>query len=232
MESLLLDIVVSSIAKTVSVELSNVITVKQMSISSDCIAKKGDLIRWPHLCIIEFQELEVGEVMLVIGLKEKPNLFLPLEYKAGREDEPIAVRYSLGWTVIGPVGGQKDDPNCLANFTRTIESSIVYDNVPVLRDEHVCPSPIKVGKLNEQPDNNDSSQILNEKFIDELAGQKDDNLLLNSKVECEIRNEELNQHLERLWKTDFENSEVETRVCASLEYNEYAMAPNPQSGDM
>ena len=56
-------------------------TVKQMPISSDCIAKKGGLNRWPHLCDIELQELEVGEVMLVIGLKEKPNLFLPLEYK-------------------------------------------------------------------------------------------------------------------------------------------------------
>ena len=42
-------------------------------------------------------------------------------------------------------------------------------------------------------------------------------MLLLSKVECEIRNEELNKHLERLWKTDFGNSEVETRVCTSLE---------------
>ena len=40
------------------------------------------------------------------------KLFLPLEYKAGGEDEPVAVRYSLGWTVIGPVGGQKDGPKC------------------------------------------------------------------------------------------------------------------------
>ena len=216
-EGQLLDIVVSSMDETVSVELSNVRTVKQMPISSDCIAKKGDLTRWPHLCNIELQELEVGEVMLVIGLKEKPNLFLPLEYKAGGEDEPIAVRYSLGWTVIGPVGGQKDDPSRLANFTRTIESSIVYDNVPVLRDEQVCPSPIKVGMLNEQLDNDDSGQVFNEQFTDELAGQKDANWLLLSKIECEIRNEELNQQLERLWKTDFENSEGETRVCASLE---------------
>ena len=52
--------------------------------------------------------------MLVTGHKEKPNLFLPLEYKARGEDEPVAVRYSLGWTVIGPVGGQKDDPKCSA----------------------------------------------------------------------------------------------------------------------
>ena len=98
-----------------------------------------------------------------------------------------------------------------------MESSIVYDNVSVLRDEHVCPSPIKVARLNEQPDNDDSGQVFNEQFTDELASQKDANWLLLSKVECEIRNEELNQQLERLWKTDFENSEVETRVCASLE---------------
>ena len=99
-ESQLLDIVVTSMDETVSVELSNVRTVKQMPLSSDCIAKKGDLTRWPHLFDIELQELEVEEVMLVIGLKEKPNLFLPLEYKAGGEDEPAAVIYSLGWTVI------------------------------------------------------------------------------------------------------------------------------------
>ena len=42
-------------------------------------------------------------------------------------------------------------------------------------------------------------------------------MLLFSKVECEIHNEELNQQLERLWQTDFENSEVGTRVCASIE---------------
>ena len=110
-----------------------------------------------------------------------------------------------------------DDPNCSANFTRTIESSIVYDNVPVLRDEHVCLSPIEDGRLNEQPDDDDSSQVLNEQFTDELASQKDANLLLFSKVECEIRDEELHQQLERLWKTDFENTEVETKVCASVE---------------
>ena len=97
------------------------------------------------------------------------------------------------------------------------QSSIVYDNVPVLRDEHLCPSPIEGGRLNEQPDNDDSNQVLNEQFTEELAGQKDANLLLFSKVECEIGDEELCQQLERLWKTDFEDTEVETKVCASVE---------------
>ena len=123
----------------------------------------------------------------MIGLKEKPNLFLPLEYRAGGKDEPVAVRYSLGWTVIGPVGGQKDDPKCSANFTRTIESPIAYDNVPDLQDEHVCASPIKGRRLKKRSDENDSDRVLNEQFTDELTGQKDANSLLFSKVECEIR---------------------------------------------
>ncbi|PFX13875.1 hypothetical protein AWC38_SpisGene22013 [Stylophora pistillata] len=135
-ESQLLDIVVTSMDEIVFVDLPNVRTVKQMPISIHCIVKKGDITRWSHLCDIKLQELEVEEVMLVIGLKERPSLFLPQEYKAGGEDERVAVRYSLGWTVIGPVHDQKDDSNCSANFTRTIESSTVYDNVPVLRDEH------------------------------------------------------------------------------------------------
>lgn len=40
---------------------------------------------------------------------------------------------------------------------------------------------------------------------------------LQDEIERQAQNEELNQQLERPWKTDFENSEVETRVCASLE---------------
>ena len=114
-DSQLLDIVLMSMDETVLVELSNLRTVKQMPISSDCIAKKEDLKQWPHLYDIALQEIEVRKVMLVVGLKEKPNLFLRLEYKAGREDEPVAVRYSLGWTVIGTVGGQRGSPHCSAN---------------------------------------------------------------------------------------------------------------------
>lgn len=42
-------------------------------------------------------------------------------------------------------------------------------------------------------------------------------MLLYSKVECKICDEELSQQLERLWKTGFVNTEVETKVCASVE---------------
>ena len=46
--------------------------------------------------------------MLIIGLKINPQLFLPFEYRIGGKNEQVAVRYSLGWTVMGPVGGGKE----------------------------------------------------------------------------------------------------------------------------
>ena len=92
-----IDLVVMSMDESVSVELSNVRTVKYMPTSESCIAKKEDLENWPHLSDTELQQLDIGGVMLVIGLKEKANLFLPLECRAGEEGEPVAVRYSLGW---------------------------------------------------------------------------------------------------------------------------------------
>lgn len=54
--------------------------------------------------------------MLVIGLKEKPSLFLPLECRAGEEGGPVAVIYSLEWTVIGPVSGESYSSEYSANF--------------------------------------------------------------------------------------------------------------------
>ena len=66
--------------------------------------------------------------MLVVRLKEKPNLFLPVEYRVGRDGEPVAVRHSLGWTVIGPVGGGSYTADCSANLLLVVENSLT---VPV-----------------------------------------------------------------------------------------------------
>ena len=56
-----------------------------------------------------------------------------------------------------------------------------------------------------------------EESTDNLTYQKDLSILLDRKTQCEIRNGELYQQLERLLKTDFENTEVETKVCAPVE---------------
>jgi hypothetical protein len=113
----LIDIEVTSLDGETLIELSNVRTVK-LPISEACIAKKGDVRNWSHLRDLPLQELETGEVMLVIGLQENPSIFLPLEYRSGEERDPVAIRYSLGWTVIGPVGGKGDGMCATSNFAR------------------------------------------------------------------------------------------------------------------
>ncbi|CAB4033480.1 Hypothetical predicted protein, partial [Paramuricea clavata] len=100
-ESQLVDIAVESMDGTTVVELENVRTVKDIPISKDCIPRKQDLRKWPHLQNIDLSEAQRDKVILIIGLKEIPQLFLPLEYKVGETSEPIAVRYSLGWTIMG-----------------------------------------------------------------------------------------------------------------------------------
>ena len=118
MQSEVIDIVVESIDGSTSVNLSNVRTIENMPISESCIPRKSDLNKWSHLCDLNIEEQDDTQVGLIIGLKEKPMLFIPMEYRSGREDEPIAIRYSLGWSLMGPVGGKKSSERQEETFNR------------------------------------------------------------------------------------------------------------------
>ena len=69
---------------------------------------------------------------------------------------------------------------------------------------------IKGGIINERlDDDNDgdaNGRRRTEESTNKLTNQKD------ATIECEIRDQELRQQLERLWKTDFENTEEEANV--------------------
>ena len=71
--------------------------------------------------------------------------------------------------------------------------------------------------FNERSDDDAIDQGPLKESADNLTYEKDFSMLLDSKTECEIRNEEWHQQLESLWKTDFENTEVENKVCAPVE---------------
>ena len=117
------DIVVTSVDERTSLELSNVRTVQQMPISRSCIARKEDVKNWPHLGDVPITEIEVDEITLVIGLQEKPSILLQLEYHTGGKNDPIAIRYSLGWTVIGPTGEKRENTCYSTNFARTVNNT-------------------------------------------------------------------------------------------------------------
>ena len=135
MESHVVNLTVISMDASIVVELLSVRTVAQMLISRSRTPRKEDLARWPHLQGIDIPAVRDTEVLLSIGLKEKPSLFLPLEFKAGGVDEPIAIRYSLGRTVMGPMGECKEDEHCSVNFLQNahgmnVDSCVLNEKSP------------------------------------------------------------------------------------------------------
>ena len=208
MESHVVNLTIMSMDESIAVELPGVRTVAQMPVSRSCIPREGDLARWPHLQGVDIPAVRDTEVLLLIGLKEKPSLFLPLEVKAGEVDEPIAIRYSLGWTVMGPMGEHKKDEHCSVNFLQSAHD-INLDRC--LLNEKSPTEKIGDAELNLETAVRSESigSGMNRSPIAKLEQQAVINLPLSKEeqVEYDIDNETLQRQLERLWKTDFGDSE-------------------------
>ena len=131
--------------------------------------------------------------MLLIGLKERPLLFLPLEVREGGDEEPIAIRYSLGWTVMGPVGGAKETRDCLVNFARmkNVNSGLVMNNDFGTKEN---PSGnVTIKDVDKGEDVYNEIGLENCMFVDQRVTNEDDLL---------------RRQLERLCNTDFKESTV------------------------
>ena len=68
-------------------------------------------------------------------MKENPQLFLPFEYRVGGKNEPVAVSYSLGWTVMGPVGGGKKSLHHSVNFLQTMTTTQKFNLDEQVREQ-------------------------------------------------------------------------------------------------
>jgi hypothetical protein len=177
-----------------------------MPISEACIAKKGDVRSWSHLRDLPLQELETREVMLVIGLQENPSIFLPLEYRSGEERDPVAIRYSLGWTVIGPVGEKMDGMCATSNFARM---SVNADGLST--EDRTFESLNEAREfLTEDRAMEESEHVMKDRTEEVKEVER-------VQVDRENTDEDLKHQLERLWKTDFEGFLVETKVYPSVE---------------
>ena len=142
----------------------------------------------------------------MIGLKEKPSLFLPLEFKAGGIDEPIAIRYSLDWTVIGPMGERKEDEHCSVNFVQVTSTQDIYLDRCRLNEN---PPTKAIGQTEVKFETTMWSESVGNGVhrvpIEKLERQAVVNLplLKEELVDCDFDNDTLHQQLERLWKTNF-----------------------------
>ncbi|KAK6168653.1 hypothetical protein SNE40_019845 [Patella caerulea] len=103
--------------------LNSVKSVHFMSVNKGCIPGSVDIQRWSHLRDIYYEHVKLREIGLLIGLNELPKLFVPLESRSGGDDEPIAVRYPLGWMILGRLGREKIDSDYSVNFIQVTDVS-------------------------------------------------------------------------------------------------------------
>ena len=192
-EGRVVDLVVMSVDGKVHEELLGVRTVREIPVSNSCIPSKNDVKDWPHLRDIDLSEIGEAEVGLIIGLKENPSLFIPLESKVGGSNEPVAVRYSLGWTVMGPMNGSRCDGYVSVNHVSELSNSFIVS------ENSCCVTGNSVAKG----------------YVDvQSVGGLDTDGLETFRA---IQNEALEEQMERLWKTDFGDSVLRLEVSPSLE---------------
>ena len=74
------------------------------------IPDSKDLKELPYLQGIEFPRIPNGQVSILIG-NDTPEAHWILEQRRGEPKQPYAVRTPLGWTLIGPMGSQSNQPH-------------------------------------------------------------------------------------------------------------------------
>ena len=88
--------------------------------SHKSIPVPDDLRRWPHLQDLSFPQIDEQKVMLLIG-GDCPEAFWVLDERKGASDEPYAVKFPLGWTLLGPVGPANPLEEFHVNLVRSLD---------------------------------------------------------------------------------------------------------------
>ena len=97
------NLVIRSKCGTAEINVENVWSVKDISITSEHIPKQADLHLYSDLSGIQIPNLDAGKVELLIG-SDTPEAFWIQEERRGQKGEPYAMRTTLGWAIIGPLG--------------------------------------------------------------------------------------------------------------------------------
>ncbi|XP_068689567.1 uncharacterized protein, partial [Montipora foliosa] len=108
---------VSSIDGAKDLCLPRVWSVERIPVSEKSIPVPDDLKRWPHLQDLSFPQIDDQTVILLIG-GDCPRAFWVLHERKGASDEPYAVKFPLGWTLLGPVGPTSPHEEFHVNFVR------------------------------------------------------------------------------------------------------------------
>ena len=90
-----------------SFPMPKVWSVKRLPILTRSAAPKCAVEKYDYLSDLYLPEIDNDDVMLLIG-SDAPFAHIPLEVRAGRNDQPYAIRSSLGWAIRGPLGADTE----------------------------------------------------------------------------------------------------------------------------
>ena len=88
-------------------KLKNVRTVKHLGLSKQTMNAQEMAGKFPHLRHLPLESYSDAQPMLLIGL-DNNHVAIPLRVKEGAENEPIALKSRLGWTVSGKTNGDDE----------------------------------------------------------------------------------------------------------------------------
>ena len=115
-ECFLVNLEVSDLNDSITVDLPMVYSRPSLPVSTDTIGAQEDVNRWPHLNGIKLQSIE-AEIGLLIG-SDAPQVLQPREVPESKYGGPFATRTIFGWTLNGPLG--RNQPKIsTANFIDT-----------------------------------------------------------------------------------------------------------------
>jgi hypothetical protein len=77
----------------------DVIVTDSLDVQLKVALTRDDVRAWKHLSDIDFPEVELEDILILIGADE---VFITHEIRAGAMEEPWGFKYRLGWALTGP----------------------------------------------------------------------------------------------------------------------------------
>ena len=81
------------------ITVRNAWAVRDLTIPLKHVTARKKMEQWSHLCQVPFPEVERKKIGTNIQ-----EAFIPLEVRKGSPNEPFAIRYCLGWSILGGSG--------------------------------------------------------------------------------------------------------------------------------
>ncbi|CAB3986550.1 Hypothetical predicted protein, partial [Paramuricea clavata] len=109
----------------------DVIVTDSLDVQLKAAPTRNDVRAWKHLSDIDFPEVELEDILVLIGA-DNPEVFITHEIRAGGVEEPWGFKYKLRWALMGPTNRPQTsqvDVHLLQRSNADVEDIAFKDDV-------------------------------------------------------------------------------------------------------